>query len=780
MCDSPADANPHCPSGFQTCNSRQGVCKTNVNIDVHNCGKCNWKCPSPAHSNPTCRKGECGYTCEGAFRDCDSSSRNGCETCVENNPLHCGTCGKRCPVPDANSIATCSHGSCGIKCKPGFQLCNRACVDVENHVNNCGKCGVSCPAVANATATCSDGRCSFSCKNHFANCDGKSSNGCEVNTLTDAAHCGSCRASCPTVASAVSTCSNGQCSFTCKPGFANCDGKSSNGCEVVTSSNAAHCGSCGTSCPTVANAVSTCSASHCIFTCNTGFADCDGDPSNGCEVDTSLDAANCGHCGTSCPTVANAASICSASHCIFTCSPDFADCDGDPSNGCEVDTSSDAENCGHCGASCPTVANAVSTCSNGQCGFTCNTGFANCDGDPSNGCEVDTSSDTTNCGSCGASCPTAANAVSTCSSSECGFTCNTGFGNCDGNPSNGCEADTTSDTTNCGGCGALCSTVANAVSTCSRSQCSFTCNTGFANCDGNRSNGCEADTTSDAANCGSCGTSCPSIANAVSTCSGSKCSFTCNPGFADCDGDPSNGCEADLSLPAHCGSCFFICGVTANRHDFATCIDHQCGYACDIGFADCNGVGSDGCEVDLSTVLNCGHCGVVCPSGPNSTPSCSGGNCGLTCDSGFANCDGDPSNGCEVDLTSTLNCGSCGHVCPVANAHAHATCSAGNCGISCDGGFADCNGNPSDGCETNIASDNTNCGTCGCSCAVVVDSPGNPNIANTFCSGNQCHIQCSSAACTCDGNGCNCNNGLIIGCSSLPFFIGICNAPAGP
>jgi hypothetical protein len=34
-----------------------------------------------------------------------------------------------------------------------------------------------------------------------------------------------------------------------------------------------------------------------------------------------------------------------------------------------------------------------------------------------------------------------------------------------------------------------------------------------------------------------------------------RCQLRCAPGFADCDGNPSNGCEANLSSNEHCGFC---------------------------------------------------------------------------------------------------------------------------------------------------------------------------------------------------------------------------------
>jgi hypothetical protein len=44
-------------------------------------------------------------------------------------------------------------------------------------------------------------------------------------------------------------------------------------------------------------------------------------------------------------------------------------------------------------------------------------------------------------------------------------------------------------------------------------------------------------------------------------------------------------------------------------------------------------------------------------------------------------------------------------------------CSGGQCVITqCAPGFADCNGNPADGCEANLNSDRNNCGACGNHC----------------------------------------------------------------
>jgi hypothetical protein len=50
-------------------------------------------------------------------------------------------------------------------------------------------------------------------------------------------------------------------------------------------------------------------------------------------------------------------------------------------------------------------------------------------------------------------------------------------------------------------------------------------------------------------------------------------------GTGDCDGDASNGCEADLTLEARCGACNNQCGIWGVRY---YCVLNEDGtnYAC--------------------------------------------------------------------------------------------------------------------------------------------------------------------------------------------------------
>ena len=82
-------------------------------------------------------------------------------------------------------------------------------------------------------------------------------------------------------------------------------------------------------------------------------------------------------------------------------------------------------------------------------------------------------SDPNNCGSCGNVCMLAHSTAPTCASGRCQVgTCDTGFDNCDGRSSTGCEASLTTDTQNCGTCGHRC---VGAMNMCCNGTCAAGC-----------------------------------------------------------------------------------------------------------------------------------------------------------------------------------------------------------------------------------------------------------------------------------------------------------------
>lgn len=356
------------------------------------------------------------------------------------------------------------------------------------------------------------------------------------------------------------------------------------------------------------------------------------------------------------------------------------------------------------------------------------------------------------CSMCGGICPMRPNATTTCSGS-CGYVCLSGFADCNGTASDGCEISTDMDTSHCGACGNVCPSRVNASRTCVVGGCGYSCSAGFADCNGLAPDGCEINIDVDITHCGMCSNACPSRANATTTCASGACGFSCMGGFGDCNGSAADGCETDLNLNINnCGACANSCPSRANSS--RTCAGGTCGFTCTAPFGDCNGSAADGCEIDTdSTVAHCGFCGNACPSRPNSSSSCAGGSCGFSCDPGYADCNGVAADGCEIQLASDItHCGTCGNTCPL-RPNASPTCAAGACGYSCNVGFTDCNGLAADGCEVQLATDTGNCGSCGNMC---------PSRANstTNCTGGSCGFTCTAPFGDCNGvaaDGCETN-----------------------
>ncbi len=224
--------------------------------------------------------------------------------------------------------------------------------------------------------------------------------------------------------------------------------------------------------------------------------------------------------------------------------------------------------------------------------------------------------------------------------------------------------DVTGDPNNCGGCNSVCPIPKNAQSAaCSNSVCGLgQCKPGFADCDGQLANGCEIETDDDLMNCKMCGFAC-SFPNATPVCSGGMCKIqSCTGSYQDCDGLLLNGCESDvLNDPANCGSCGAACMV---MHAVPRCASGQCDIGfCDNGWGNCNNLANDGCEVPLNTTANCGACNRTClaPQNGNATAICDGNlSCQVVCNPGFADCNGVLADGCETNiLTDPSHCGSC-------------------------------------------------------------------------------------------------------------------------
>jgi hypothetical protein len=81
--------------------------------------------------------------------------------------------------------------------------------------------------------------------------------------------------------------------------------------------------------------------------------------------------------------------------------------------------------------------------------------------------------------------------------------------------------------------------------------------------------------------------------------------------------------------------------------------------------------------------------GFVVHGGHETMASCKGRGCQVVCERGFSDCDGDPRNGCETELGTMENCGGCGDACIVR--HGLGVCANQECELaSCEPGFTNC------------------------------------------------------------------------------------------
>jgi hypothetical protein len=81
-------------------------------------------------------------------------------------------------------------------------------------------------------------------------------------------------------------------------------------------------------------------------------------------------------------------------------------------------------------------------------------------------------------------------------------------------------------------------------------------------------------------------------------CVGGTCQLgPCDPGWGNCDGIDSNGCETPLDTVLNCGSCIVNCTSFPANATGTTCTGGQCAVtSCAPGFTDPNAIYDDGCE----------------------------------------------------------------------------------------------------------------------------------------------------------------------------------------
>jgi hypothetical protein len=534
----------------------------------------------------------------------------------------------------------------------------------------------------------------------------------------------------------------------------------------------------------------------------------DGDPPVPHCTNRTLDSdetdKDCG--GLDCPKCGNG-KICEIDNDCVIDSCVMAECQApscidDVENALETDVDCGGPKCGACrdGDSCiePTDCDSE-VCKSGKCAApTCEDKVQNdqesdidCGGDcdpcdAGSGCDVDDDCEQ----------PPDLESFATCEDGVCTITCgNPLMGDCNSNASDSCETNLLTAIAHCGACGDTCAPD-NAVGQCVAGNCLIDtsapdtvegCLGTFANCNGETEDGCEADLMNDAETCSSCDFAC-SAAGGTADCDAGSCIIDCDPGFDDCNEDVSDGCEVDLTVSTlHCTECFNAC--TAVPPEVPVCDGTEClGITCN-DVADCGGVQPCGaCDPDtqcddlLTTTTHCGGCGIDCTAA-NAITACedSGGySCAIAaCSGAYADCDEQYLNGCEIETDTNRNrCGDClasdaaggsGEDCDVTMGPqvAQTSCTGGACKVlSCNSGYADCNGTWADGCEANLNTNDTHCG--GCTTGPTTTWDGGANCDATFANASGI---CSAGVCefsACSGNYEDCNSNVSSdGCETL-------------
>jgi hypothetical protein len=371
------------------------------------------------------------------------------------------------------------------------------------------------------------------------------------------------------------------------------------------------------------------------------------------------------------------------------------------------------------------------------------------------GSPIDFVTSFTDCGSCRSVCSDArANACEggtcVCTNDPARTECAAGTNCC----SVGC-VDLQTDATHCGLCERRCGL--NEV--CTTGECR--CGTGPAcGADETCCNGACVDTRTDVTNCGMCNTICG--ANASCNSGSCACADTSTENWDDCDGDlgmNGNGCESNLNVDeAHCGRCNDACSALNGT---PTCTGGNCTIACNAGYGDCDGnTRGTGCENELNTLADCGTCGMSCAIG-NATATCGTDACRVqSCNSGWGDCNMDFTS-CETRLNTPSNCGACNAQCNVTGGTPD--CADGTCGVNCNAGLGDCDGNQVS-CEQ-MLNTNMHCGQCNRPCTAMNATP--------TCATGSCRVaSCNSGFGDCNMDNTSCETAL-----TSNTHCGACNTP---
>jgi hypothetical protein len=475
--------------------------------------------------------------CKPGFATCDNTGTK-CGTSLLVDNLNCGACGSVCPLG-----SLCTDGVC--LCQAPLVGCNDRCVDIKTDILNCGTCGRICSATG---AVCSNGVCE--CPNSQTDCI---FNCAYLNNST--LDCGDCGVAC----AIGQSCNSGVCE--CPIGEVVCN---VTGCARL-SDDVRNCGACGSVCPQGIDCINS------VCNCPSGEVVC------GDSCVSLTNTSNCGVCGNNCLAKTNSTGVCSSETCT-PCPTFFRNCNAQLGQ-CSTPVQSDSSNCGDCNVTCTSSVTLNGFCSNGTCD-PCPSGTGNCALD-FGVCATNLNTDNQNCGTCSNVCTNG----NVCFNGVCECT---GVCNCTGGTTR-CGVtcvDTNTDFFNCGSCNTICpyenQVCQNATCICPPPSilCGNTC----------------VNPLTESRNCGTCGNDCTEAPTfGRNLCVDGVC-INCTFPFQTCDNTQAFCAQNILTDVFNCGRCNNPCLLTQNVVETA-CDNGNCMIIeCDFGYADCNGIYSDGCE----------------------------------------------------------------------------------------------------------------------------------------------------------------------------------------
>lgn len=638
-------------------------------------------------------------SCDGSIVTCKTGDYEQCDETVPKcmdlsaNPQHCGACNTPCSEGEVCILGECVVNECSDETQ---SLCyvggEKTCIAIyDANENHCGACNFKCSehtvsnAVAKPTDSCVGGMCRYECVAGYINAGiskTKTINGNEVvvddtadaircvDANTDPNNCGGKGIECAD----NEVCLNGECIVN------SCDGTDTlcyingqNICKNTQIDDANHCGTCNYDCAKnpIANATSSkCEKGKCQYECASGYnnvgtaftAD-----TIRC-VDFNTDNNNCGEKGKRC----DAGRTCVAKKCA--CPEGQVYCGGtnDAGGKCIV-PETDAKYCG-ANAACNIFEDCAKNnqvCIAGTCRLnSCNNKSETlCQTTDGYKCININATDLKNCGACGLSCdalkPQNAK-TSHCAKGVCHYNCLDGFRNIgtDFTLTNIKCINPSADYNNCGELnGELINCAKYPGTTCIGGKCVISCPTGQIAC----KDKC-IDPLTDAKFCGAkagCAKYIDCTKDATkSFCSGGECVASCPSGTSPC----GNQCLDFAAL--HIKSCTSSGSI-----------------ACVAGYANTDGVSSNGCETNTNTDIE--HCG-------QKQINCAKELRGSVCQNGQCVCLPPATKQCRDQCLDWYSL------------HIDACDDSGN--LECMDNYADVDGKIENGCEVNTFTDNEHCG----------------------------------------------------------------------